>query len=114
MTRRHWRRVRSMLPAATQRSHRPHHMPSHIFTRAGACHEAIERKIASAAAGRKENATSEELHAMDYMVYAYLQTAQDNAAKTSVDQIAAIGSRIQMNAAGAAAPPSAGYYAWAV
>ena len=88
-------------------------MPSHTFTRVGAWQESIDTNIASAAAARRDNATSEELHAMDYMVYAYLQTAQDAAAKTSMDEIDAIGSRIQMNAAGAAAPPSAGYYAWA-
>ena len=93
----------------------PHalHMPSHIFTRVGAWQDSIETNIASAAAARRDNATSEQLHAMDYMVYAYLQTAQDDAAKMSVDEIAAIASRIQMNAAGAAAPPSAGYYAGA-
>ena len=103
------RRYAKIAPAA------PHalHMPSHTFTRVGAWQESIDTNIASAAAARRDNATSEELHAMDYMVYAYLQTAQDNAAKKSVDEIAAIGSRIQMNAAGAAAPPPAGYYAWA-
>jgi len=103
------RRYAKIAPAA------PHalHMPSHTFTRVGAWQESIDTNIASAAAARRDNATSEELHAMDYMVYAYLQTAQDAAAKKSVDEIAAIGSRIQMNAAGAAAPPSAGYYALA-
>ena len=103
------RRYAKIAPAA------PHalHMPSHTFTRVGAWQESIDTNIASAAAARRDNATSEELHAMDYMVYAYLQTAQDAAAKTSVDEIDAIGSRIQMNVAGAAAPPSAGYYAWA-
>jgi hypothetical protein len=103
------RRYAKIAPAA------PHalHMPSHTFTRVGAWQDSIETNIASAEAARRDNAMSEELHAMDYMVYAYLQTAQDNAAKMSVDKIAAIGSRIQMSAAGAAAPPSAGYYAWA-
>ena len=103
------RRYAKIAPAA------PHalHMPSHTFTRVGAWQDSIETNIASAEAARRDNATSEELHAMDYMVYAYLQTAQDAPAKTSVDGIDAIGLRIQMNAAGAAAPPSAGYYAWA-
>ena len=93
----------------------PHalHMPSHTFTRVGAWQDSIETNIASGAAARRDNAASEELHALDYKVYAYLQTAQDDAAKTSMDEIGAIGSRIQMNAAGAAAPPSAGYYALA-
>lgn len=103
------RRYSKIAPAA------PHalHMPSHTFTRVGAWQESIEANIASAAAARRDNAASEELHALDYQVYAYLQTAQDAAAKKSMDEIAAIGARIQMNAAGAAAPPPAGYYAWA-
>jgi hypothetical protein len=103
------RRYAKIAPAA------PHalHMPSHTFTRVGAWQDSIETNIASAAAARKDNAPSEELHALDYQVYAYLQTAQDVAAKKSLDEIAAIGSRIQLNAAGAAAPPPAGYYALA-
>lgn len=101
------RRYAKIAPAA------PHalHMPSHTFTRVGAWQESIEANLASAAAARKDNAASEELHALDYQVYAYLQTAQDLAAKKSMDEIAAIGARIQMNAAGAAAPPTAGFYA---
>ena len=82
---RRWRRARSMPPAATRRSHRPRrmrlHMPSHTFTRVGAWQDSIETNLASAAAARKDNAASEELHALDYQVYAYLQTAQDAAAK---------------------------------
>jgi tetratricopeptide (TPR) repeat protein len=88
-------------------------MPSHSFTRVGAWQDSIDTNIASAAAARKDNAPSEELHALDYQVYAYLQTAQDAAARKSLNEIAAIGSRIQMNAPGAAAPPPAGFYALA-
>jgi hypothetical protein len=93
----------------------PHalHMPSHTFTRVGLWQESIETNIASAAAARKDNAPSEELHALDYQTYAYLQTAQDAAAKKVLEQIAAIGARIQANAAGAAAPAPAGWYALA-
>ena len=103
------RRYAKIAPAA------PHalHMPSHTFTRVGAWQDSIETNLASAAAARKDNAAAEELHALDYQVYAYLQTAQDAAARKTLDEIAAIGSRIQMNAAGAAAPPTAGYYALA-
>jgi len=91
----------------------PHalHMPSHTFTRLGLWQESIETNLASAAAARKDNAPAEELHAFDYQTYAYLQTAQDQAAKKVVEQSAAIASRIQLNAPGAAAPPSAGWYA---
>jgi hypothetical protein len=103
------RRYAKIAPSA------PHalHMPSHTFTRVGAWQESIDTNLASAAAARKDNAASEELHAMDYQVYAYLQTAQDAAARKSVEASQAIGARIQMNAAGAAAPPPAGYYAMA-
>jgi tetratricopeptide (TPR) repeat protein len=68
----------------------PHvlHMPSHIFTRLGMWGEVIESNLASAdaarqyAAGHHPGATSfEELHALDYLVYGYLQTAQDGRAK---------------------------------
>jgi hypothetical protein len=61
----------------------PHalHMPSHIFTRLGLWQESIESNLASEAAARKYNAPGNELHAQDYLVYAYLQGAQDRAAK---------------------------------
>jgi hypothetical protein len=93
----------------------PHalHMPSHTFTRVGYWQESIETNIASAEAARKDKAPSEELHALDYQTYAYLQTAQDRAAKTVLDQIPAIGAQIQVNAAGAAAPAPAGWFALA-
>jgi hypothetical protein len=93
----------------------PHalHMPSHTFTRVGYWQDSIETNIASAEAARKDKAPSEELHALDYQTYAYLQTAQDRAAKTVLDQIPAIGAQIQVNAAGAAAPAPAGWFALA-
>lgn len=93
----------------------PHalHMPSHTFTRVGYWQDSIETNIASAAAARKDNAASEELHALDYQVYAYLQTAQDSAAKKVAASAPGIGGRIQMNAAGAAAPAPAGLFALA-
>jgi tetratricopeptide (TPR) repeat protein len=61
----------------------PHalHMPSHIFTRLGLWQESIESNLASAAAARKHNEVGEELHATDYLVFAYLQTAQDDKAQ---------------------------------
>lgn len=77
----------------------PHalHMPSHIFTRRGLWHESIATNIdsarvamaeAEAARGPGVGATS-ALHAYDYMMYAYLQTGQDGAAATLLDQISA-------------------------
>jgi tetratricopeptide (TPR) repeat protein len=61
----------------------PHalHMPSHIFTRLGLWDDSIASNLDSAAAGRKYNWPGEELHAMDYLVYAYLQQGQDAKAK---------------------------------
>ncbi|HXP46209.1 MAG TPA: tetratricopeptide repeat protein [Terriglobales bacterium] len=69
----------------------PHalHMPSHIFTRLGLWQESIESNIASAAAARKVGMVGEGLHASDYLVYAYLQTGQDEQAKRVLDQMAA-------------------------
>ena len=61
----------------------PHalHMPSHIFTRLGLWQESIDSNLASAASAKKSNAPGDELHAKDYLIYAYLQGAQDREAK---------------------------------
>ena len=63
----------------------PHalHMPSHTFTRTGYWQDSIDSNMAAAAASRREGQTAEELHASDYQIYAYLQTAQDEAARQS-------------------------------
>ena len=77
----------------------PHalHMPAHIFTRLGFWQESIDSNRASAQAGvdyfrqaGKEGVWDQTLHAMDYLVYAYLQGAQDREAKRVVDELAAI------------------------
>src|SRR5215475_7658529 len=77
----------------------PHalHMPSHIFTRLGMWDESIAANGASAdasrayAAVRHRNATeAEELHALDYMAYSYLQEARDTEAKKIVDLTAKV------------------------
>ena len=91
----------------------PHalHMPSHTFTRVGLWKESIDTNRRSAEAARKENATSEELHAMDYQAYAYLQIAQDAAARRVADEARAAAARLDVNATGVAAPGVAGLYA---
>ena len=89
------------------------HMPSHTFTRVGFWQESIDTNLASAAAARTSNSTPEELHALDYQAYAYLQIAQDSSAKRTLDAIPALRAKIDTGAAGNAAPPSAGYYALA-
>jgi tetratricopeptide (TPR) repeat protein len=59
-------------------------MPSHIFVRRGLWDESIQSNLRSEAASRamaKANgladSSSERLHAMDYLAYAYLQKGQD-------------------------------------
>jgi tetratricopeptide (TPR) repeat protein len=53
----------------------PHalHMPSHIFTRLGLWDDSIASNQAARAAAHKEGDVGEELHAMDYLTYAFLQ-----------------------------------------
>ena len=70
----------------------PHalHMPSHTFTRTGNWQGSIDANLAAAASARSAGQTAEELHVTDYMVYAYLQTAQDGAARRKVDSLAQI------------------------
>jgi tetratricopeptide (TPR) repeat protein len=75
----------------------PHalHMPSHIFTRLGMWQQSIDSNRAAHAAAvayvRKtlgpESFDSETVHTMDYLEYAYLQTAQDRGAKEVVDEL---------------------------
>src|SRR5689334_20475866 len=72
----------------------PHalHMPSHIFTRLGMWDESIAANQASAEASRayaamrhREATEAEELHALDYMAYSYLQEARDSEARNVVE-----------------------------
>lgn len=60
----------------------PHalHMPSHIFTRLGLWQESIDSNLASAAVAKKNGLVGDELHALDYLVYAYLQQGRDREA----------------------------------
>ena len=64
----------------------PHalHMPTHIYTRLGLWPESIEWNLRSVAAAQKglnaEIISSEYLHALDYLSYAYLQTGADEKA----------------------------------
>jgi len=77
----------------------PHalHMPSHIFTRLGLWQQSIDsNKAAHDAAIAYVKKTvgeggydGETVHTMDYMVYAYLQTAQDGKAKQVRDDLLA-------------------------
>ncbi len=70
----------------------PHalHMPSHIFTRLGLWDESIASNRDSAAAGKKYNWPGEELHALDYLVYAYLQQARDQEAQAIAENLPSV------------------------
>jgi hypothetical protein len=94
----------------------PHalHMPSHIFTRLGLWDESIHTNLASAAASRRQGSVTEELHASDYLMYAYLQTGQDAAARRLVQDLPGIESRFDPQVVPmSAAPVSAAYFAMA-
>jgi tetratricopeptide (TPR) repeat protein len=67
----------------------PHalHMPSHIFTRLGLWEDSIASNLASKEAAHQQGDTGDELHAMDYLVYAYLQTGRDKEAAQVIQQL---------------------------
>jgi len=93
----------------------PHalHMPSHTFTRVGDWDSSIDSNVASAAAARAAHQPADVLHASDYMVYAYLQTVQDEAAKRVVEASAQTFTEFDPAHANGAAPASAAYFAHA-
>ena len=70
----------------------PHalHMPSHIFIRLGLWQESIESNVASAAAAKAAASSKDHLHALDYLVYAYMQGVQDLKAKGVLDEVTAL------------------------
>ena len=89
------------------------HMPSHTFTRVGQWEASIETNRRSMAAATRSASLAEVLHASDYAMYAYLQLAQDSAAKAMLETLPAIASRFDVNAVTGAAPGSAGVFALA-
>ena len=73
------------------------HMPSHIFTRLGLWEESIATNINSRDAARRASAKTmpgvvshNELHALAYMAYAYLQIDDQVGAKSVVDEVGQI------------------------
>ncbi len=77
------RRYANVAPAS------PHaqHMPSHIFTRVGYWKESISSNVESSRVARADREGHDQLHAMDYLVYAYLQLGQDSQAKAVIDEM---------------------------
>ncbi len=87
------RAARSYAKIAPASAH-AQHMPSHIFTRLGLWQEAVRSNLdakASAKAHAVRNQMTavwdEQLHAMDYLAYAYLQGAQDKHAWNVLDEL---------------------------
>ncbi|MDB5208911.1 MAG: hypothetical protein JWR72_3986 [Flavisolibacter sp.] len=73
------------------------HMPSHIFTRLGLWGESIKSNLVAASSakcyGEKAKIKGhwdEELHAMDYLMYSYLQKGDDDRAKGQLDYLGTI------------------------
>jgi tetratricopeptide (TPR) repeat protein len=93
----------------------PHarHMPSHTFTRVGSWEESIDANIASAEVARRDGVVGEELHTMDYRIYAYLQTAQDAKARAVLDALPEVAGRYNPTGNNGATPPQAAYFAMA-
>jgi tetratricopeptide (TPR) repeat protein len=80
------KRYSEIAPAA------PHaqHMPSHIFTRVGYWKESIGSNIAASGAAKANKEYADQLHAMDYQIYAYLQLGQDSKAQDILNEMDAI------------------------
>lgn len=75
------RRYAKIAPAAAHAQH----MPSHIFTRLGLWDDSIASNVEAARVAKEDGEPSDELHAMDYLVYANLQLGQDRKVKATID-----------------------------
>jgi hypothetical protein len=67
------------------------HMPSHIFTRLGLWQESVQSNLDSVVAARPDGDAQGQLHAMDYLVYAYLQLGQAGKAGGVVEAVRGFG-----------------------
>src|SRR6202171_5034731 len=77
------RRYAKVAPASAHAQH----MPSHIFTRVGYWKESVASNAESVRVARADKEGHDQLHAMDYLVYGYLQLGQDNEAKAVIDDM---------------------------
>jgi hypothetical protein len=88
----------------------PHalHMPSHIFTRLGLWDDSIASNLAARAAAHAQGDQGEELHAMDYLAYAYLQRGRESDAERVIadlhDMGALLGADFKVGYAATAMP----------
>lgn len=67
----------------------PHalHMPSHIFTQLGLWQDSILSNTAARAAAHQQKDIGEELHAMDFLMYAYLQAGRNGEAAQLLEEL---------------------------
>jgi len=80
------RRYAKVAPAAAHAQH----MPSHIFTRVGYWKDSIASNVESSRVAKADKEAGDQLHAMDYLVYAYLQLGQDKEAAAVIDEMNAV------------------------
>lgn len=87
------RKYAALAPASAHAQH----MPSHIFTRLGLWEEAVNSNLKSVSAAQCyaqsmniDGHWDEELHGLDYVVYAYLQQADDEHAKEKIEYLKTI------------------------
>ena len=83
----------------------PHalHMPGHIFARLGMWQEDIDSNLASVKASEKAQAAGEpgaahQMHADEFLIYAYLQVGEDEKARLLTSRMAAIGQQMASDA----------------
>jgi tetratricopeptide (TPR) repeat protein len=95
------RRYAKIAPAA------PHalHMPSHIFARLGMWEEDIDSNLASIAASRSAMNThmgdeGHQYHAMEFLIYAYLQSGRDADAQKLIEEVKSLPKMKDMYGAG--------------
>jgi len=80
------RRYAKIAPAAAHAQH----MPSHIFTRVGYWQESIDSNIISQRVAKEAGDLQDQLHSMDYLVYAYLQLGQDAKANAVIHDMTTV------------------------
>jgi hypothetical protein len=70
----------------------PHalHMPSHIFTQLGLWQDSILSNSAARTAAHEQGDIGEELHSMDYLMYAYLQAGRNGEAAQLLPELRAM------------------------
>jgi tetratricopeptide (TPR) repeat protein len=76
------------------------HMPGHIFARLGMWQEDIDSNEASVKASEKAEAAGQpgaahQMHAKEFLIYAYLQVGQDEKAKELTDSMRSVGQKME-------------------